>query len=145
MSLPKPEPSLVIRYANLWKEEQRPGLEEGRKDRPCAVILTVRSSDDGEQVLVVPITHTPPKDPSLALEIPPTVKARLNLDDARSWIVYGEGNRFLWPGPDLRPIPGSHPPEFAYGFLPPKLFAVIKGRMIARIRARLFGTVARHE
>lgn len=84
-----------------------------------------------EHVLVVPITHTPPKDPSLALEIPPTVKARLNLDDAPSWIVYGEGNRFLWPGPDLRPIPGSHPPEFTYGFLPPKLFAVIKSRMIA--------------
>ena len=31
-------------------------------------------------------------------------KRRLGLDDARSWIMVTEGNRFAWPGPDLRPI-----------------------------------------
>jgi hypothetical protein len=51
-------------------------------------------------------------------------------------------NRFVWPGPDLRPIPGSRQ-TFVYGMLPPRLFARIvsgakkvwaagNGRTIAR-------------
>ena len=39
---------------------------------------------------------------------PDTVKRRLELDDERSWIVLTEANRFIWPGPDLRPsTPGD--------------------------------------
>lgn len=41
MSLPEPHPGLVIRYAYPWKREFDEGHEEGSKDRPCAIVVTV--------------------------------------------------------------------------------------------------------
>lgn len=38
---PELEVGLVISYSYLWKEEEKQGLVEGRKDRPCAIVLTV--------------------------------------------------------------------------------------------------------
>ena len=105
----RPVPGLVIRYSYLWRAEQAQGREEGVKDRPCAVVL-VTSGIAGDQIgTVLPITHLPPADPSLAVEIPIATKRRLGLDDHRSWVVLGEANRFLWPGPDLRPSRGAIP------------------------------------
>jgi hypothetical protein len=48
-------------------------------------------------VLVLPM-HSPPDHPNLEVEIPATVKARLQLDDARSWVVLSGWNEFIWPG-----------------------------------------------
>jgi len=45
-------------------------------------------------VTVLPISHTPPANPALAVEIPHETKRRLGLDDERSWIVLTEANRF---------------------------------------------------
>jgi hypothetical protein len=67
---------------------------------------------------VVPVIHRAPELPEEAVEIPPPVKRRLGLDEARSWIVVSEINRFVWPGPDLRPVSSAEPEGFAYGFLP---------------------------
>jgi hypothetical protein len=66
-------------------------------------------------VTVVPITHTPPSDPADAVQIPPSLKAHLGLDDLLSWIVVTETNDFLWPGPDLRPRRDVTPARFDYG------------------------------
>jgi hypothetical protein len=47
MPLPAPQRGLVISYAYLWHHEHRAGLEEGRKDRPCVIVLaapTVRKT-----------------------------------------------------------------------------------------------------
>ena len=102
VAFPEPVPGLVLRDSYLWAEEHRRGQEEGVKDRPCAVIL-VTAKEDGERVVtVLPISHTPPADPKLAVEIPAPVKRRLKLDDERSWVILTEANRFIWPGPDLR-------------------------------------------
>jgi hypothetical protein len=38
---PEPEVGLVISYSYLWKQEEEQGLVERRKDRPCAIVLTV--------------------------------------------------------------------------------------------------------
>jgi len=81
-------------------------------------------------VTVVPVTHSPPSDPLDAVEIPRVLKAHLGLDDLPSWIVVTETNDFLWPGPDLRPVPGSQPPCFHYGMLPPRFFAHIRARIL---------------
>lgn len=103
MSIPAPEPGLVINYAYLWHQEHEAGQEEGRKDRPSVIVLTVERDSDGATVVVVlPITHTPPRDAATAIEIPATIKRHLGLDDERSWIVVAEGNKFVWPGYDLR-------------------------------------------
>jgi hypothetical protein len=71
---------------------------------------------------VLPITHTTPSNADDAIEIPPATKRRLGLDDERSWIVLTESNRFVWPGPDVRPIDS----DTGYsGPLPPALFAEV--------------------
>jgi hypothetical protein len=85
---------------------------------------------------VLPISHSPPGDASLAVEIPGKVKQRLQLDHARSWVVLSEWNEFIWPGPDLRRAPGADDSSVAYGMLPPSLFAAIRDRFLALVNSR---------
>ena len=88
MALPEPAPGLVLRYSYLWRRERDEGRHEGRKDRPCAIVVALRRADAaGTRVLVLPVTHDAPHDPDTAVELPPRVKRRLGLDDARSWVV----------------------------------------------------------
>lgn len=144
MSLPAPHPGLVIRYAYLWKREYDQGREEGNKDRPCAIVMAVTDDEDEAQVLVLPITHTPPSDAENAIEIPPATKQRLRLDGERSWIVISEANEFVWPGPDLRPVPGRDG-SVAYGVLPPRYFAFVRDQFLRRAEHRAAGRVPRTE
>ena len=130
MPLPEPEPGLVVSYAYLWDREHRLGREEGVKDRPCVIVLSVAGDLSGTTVTVVPVTHNPPADPRAAVELPAETKRRLGLDGERSWVILSEVNRFRWPGPDLRPIPNSDPPRFSYGLLPAKLFGRIRRALI---------------
>ena len=145
MPFPIPVPGLVIRYRFLWREAAAKGLEEGDKDRPCAVILTTTDSRGERTVLVLPVTHSPPHDPSLAMEIPAATKRRLGLDDDRSWIVLTDANRFVWPGPDLRPSPGEDSSSVAYGQLPRGLFLQLRERFARAIEQRQSGVVTRTE
>jgi hypothetical protein len=133
VALPAPAPGLVIGYSYLWHDERAAGAEEGRKDRPCAIVL-VATDDEGDTVVyVVPVTHSPLQD-AHAVAIPTSVKRRLGLDDTPSWIVTSELNQFVWPGYDLRPIARDRPDVFAWGFLPIELFTAVK-RGIAANRA----------
>jgi hypothetical protein len=142
MPIPTPEPGLVISYAYLWHHESQAGQEEGRKDRPSVIVLAVeRQADDATLVTVLPITHTPPADPSSAVEIPAAVKRHLGLDDQRSWIIVAEGNEFDWPGYDLRKI-GSED-RFDYGFLPPRFFNQILEAFVAWHRANKARLISR--
>jgi mRNA-degrading endonuclease toxin of MazEF toxin-antitoxin module len=133
VSLPKPQPGLVIRYAYLWKREYDQGRDEGSKDRPCAIVMTVLHEDDGEQVLVLPITHAPPRDAADAVEIPPATKKRLGLDGERSWIMINEVNEFTWPGPDIRPVHGKDDASIVYGLLPKRLFEIVREQFLRRL------------
>ncbi len=145
MPFPTPVPGLVIRYSYLWRAEHQRGQEEGVKDRPCAVIL-VTTDDEGDQVVtVLPVTHTPPSDPPLAVEIPHPTKARLGLDDERSWIVLIEAHRFVWPGPDLRLAQPGDMASVAYGFLPRACFKEVAAKFVEIVRARRAGVVSRTE
>jgi mRNA-degrading endonuclease toxin of MazEF toxin-antitoxin module len=135
MAIPNPEPGLVISYAFLWRREFEAGQEEGRKSRPCVIVLSVEKHDSGTQVTVAPITHSPPSPGTPCLEIPLRVKQHLGLDDDRSWVILDEVNQFVWPGYDLRPVPGK-PGEMTYGFLPPRLFDQIRSGILDIILKR---------
>jgi hypothetical protein len=124
MSIPTPEPGLIISYAYLWDYEAQSGREEGRKDRPCVITLAVQREPGGETlVTVLPVTHRPPADNGAGVEIPRAVKRHLGLDDERSWIIVSEGDQFVWPGYDLRKVRGSD--RYDYGFLPPAFFSSV--------------------
>jgi hypothetical protein len=130
VSLPTPDPGLVIRYAYLWRDEAQSGRDEGRKDRPCGVIVTNETVTGQRLTYVLPITHAEPPAADRAIEIPAVVGTRLDLDAARSWIVLTEANLFTWPGPDLRFIDGREPRTIAYGFLPPRFFKDVRSRFL---------------
>jgi uncharacterized protein YifN (PemK superfamily) len=136
MPFPEPRPGQVIRYSYLWKREYDQHQEEGVKDRPSTVIIVTKNDDDEKLVTVLPITHTPPADPNLAMEIPRQTKQRLGLDDERSWIVLSEANRFLWPGPDLRMAKPGDPSSVVYGYLPANFFETVRTRFIAAAKAQ---------
>jgi hypothetical protein len=109
-------------------------------------VLAVRreGAEAATIVTVAPITHTAPRDPAVAMEIPPRVKQHLGLDSERSWIVLDEFNEFAWPGFDLRPIPGQ-PGRYQYGFLPPALYRKIVERILELRRERRVFVSVREE
>jgi hypothetical protein len=131
----EPKIGYVLRYAYLWSDDPNAGRDDlGSKERPAVVILSVRRDETHVIVRVAPITHRPPRDKNRAVEIPPKTKQRLGLDAARSWIVLDHANEFVWPGPDLRPVPGREPATVYYGPLPPKLFDTVRQRLLALLR-----------
>ncbi len=135
MALPEPVAGLVISYAYLWHDQHRMGLEEGRKARPCAIVVSTIDDAGDTKVYVVPVTYSRPDDPH-AVELPAAVKRRLGLDDEPSWIVTSELNRFIWPGFDLQPIARNNPGTFAWGFLPVEVFEAVKRGVAANRKSR---------
>jgi hypothetical protein len=123
----------IFRYSYLWHHQHQQGRRDGDKDRPCLVLALLRTDENGRKIVrVLPITHSPPADPAEAIEIPVAVKHRLKLDEDRSWIVLTESNRFIWPGPDIRPLDTG---DGYYGPLPPGLFNQVKRGFLAIAKA----------
>ena len=89
------------------------------------MVAAERAGDGATVVTVLPVTHRPPDDPVAAVEIPQAVKQRLGLDHERSWVIVNEGNKFVWPGFDLRRVPETG--RFDYGFVPPRFFNEVPG------------------
>jgi hypothetical protein len=142
MTIPAPEPGLVINYAYLWHYEHVAGREEGRKGRPSVIVLCVEEGEAGTTVVtVLPITHVAPHRSGEGVEIPPPVRRHLGLDDEPSWIVVSEGNEFVWPGHDLRKR--RRDGSYAYGFLPPRLFDRVVKAFVALHAAQLDRIVGR--
>ena len=84
MTLPILRPGLVIGYAYLWAREHGEGFEDGAKNRPCAIIAARQMVEGREIVTVIPITHTKPRNPADAVEIPASLKAHLGGAGRRS-------------------------------------------------------------
>nr|WP_211106131.1 type II toxin-antitoxin system PemK/MazF family toxin [Nitrospirillum iridis] len=143
--MPKPTQGLVLRYSYLWLREHARGQEEGVKDRPCAVVLVTTLEDGDELVTVLPITHTQPSNFDHAVEIPAATKHRLGLDGERSWVVLTEANRFVWPGPDLRPLHSGDAASIAYGLLPYALMDTIRRKFVTLLKANRGAIVPRTE
>jgi len=131
VTLPAPQPGLVIRYSYLWAREAAQGREEGAKERPAAVVLVVAEPAAGAPaVYVLPITHARPEEGVEAIEIPPAVARKAGLDAAQSWVVLTEFNEFVWPGFDLAVVPGRNPATVAYGYMTPGFFTKMRDRWL---------------
>lgn len=136
-----PERGSVIHYGYLWADENAAGREEGRKDRPALVLALSPVQADGTiEIMVLAVTHSPPAEQADATVFPIAIKRRMGLDDEPSWIVTTEANAFVWPGPDIRPIPGPAPPKFVYGRIPDGLLRQVARSFLmnrAKQRSRL--------
>lgn len=141
MSFPEPKPGLVIRYDYLWTHEAARGQDQG-KDRPACLVAASDSVLRPRYVVLLPITHTPPSGDTVGIEIPAKVKTAIGLDDAPSWVIISEHNVDEWPSGGISPVPGKSG-SFAYGFIPPGLFARIKAEFIALADQKRSATICR--
>lgn len=60
MGYPEPEIGLVISYSYLWSEEAVAGHAEGRKNRPCAILLVIQQAEgepEESQWRLSPVAH----------------------------------------------------------------------------------------
>jgi len=130
MPLPEPTPGLVFRYDYLWSREAGKGRDQG-KERPACLVAATDSMIVPRYVVILPITHTRPEREADAVEIPPRVRRTIGLDDEPCWIIVSEHNVDEWPNGGLAPLPGQ-PGVFAYGFIPPGLFARVKASFLAQ-------------
>ena len=138
----EPVVGLVIRHAYLWWSESRRGVEEGSKDRPCVIIHMRQNEYRETEVFIAPITHASPREPERAIVLPTATKVRLGLDEQDSWIVTTEVNRFIWPGPDLRPLPGG---GAAYGHLPARMTRDVVQQIQSNARDRALKVIGRDD
>ena len=144
MNLASPARGDIIRYAYLWAEEERHGREEAAKDRPALVLALSVLVDEGKmEVLVLAVTHSPPRKAIDAIALPPAVRRHLGLGEEESFIVTTEANAFVWPGPDVRPIPGSNPARIIYGRVPDELLRMGALSFLANRKKQRAALVAR--
>jgi hypothetical protein len=141
MAIPEPSPGLVVRYDYLWSREAAAGRTQG-KDRPACLVAASDSETKPRFVVLLPITHAPPIGDTVAIEIPDNVRRSIGLDDEPSWVVVSEYNIDEWPNAGLSSIPGTSD-VFAYGFIPPGLFAAIKSRLLELAKERKSDAVRR--
>ncbi len=133
MERPEPKVGLVIRYDFLWSHERERGREEGAKERPCVIVTAVVRKNTGEtDILVAPITHSPPREGDAAIEIPHKVGRHLGLDDERGYIVADEVNTVSWDDAGIVPVrPGR---QWAYGRIPKGLYDQLRAAMLVLVR-----------
>ena len=141
MALPDPKAGLVIRYDYLWSREAVAARSQG-KDRPTCIVAASDSLMRPRYVVLLPITHSPPDADTIGVEIPIRVKQAIGLDSAPSWVIVSEHNIDEWPTGGLSPVPGK-PGVFAYGFIPPGLFAQIKAKFLEVAREQKSSKVRR--
>lgn len=94
-----PEEGDVINYCYLWRHEHADGEEDGRKDRPCLVIVSEQRGES-RRIIVAPITSQNFAD-ATSLKVPPPFITQLGLKPG-SAIVASDLNAFNWVSPDVR-------------------------------------------
>jgi hypothetical protein len=119
---------LVVGYDYLWIREVARGRAQG-KDRPACLVAASDSALTPRFVVILPITRTAPAGDTVGIAIPAKARRAIGLDDAPCWVIVSEHNVDEWPSAGLAPIPGR-PGVFAYGFIPPGLFARIKAAFL---------------
>jgi hypothetical protein len=85
----------------------------------------LRAEDGQDEVVVFPITSTPPSDEAAAVEMPVAMRERFGLQDGPCWAVVKEVNIFIWPRPDPR-SPENPAYRYVYGSLPHALMLRVR-------------------
>lgn len=94
MSIEPPPRGSIIIYPYLWLRQAASGETEGRKDRPCCLLLAVKDQGTGEHhMMLLAISSQPPSADQRAIEIPAIERRRAGLSRyPAAWIVTSEFN-----------------------------------------------------
>jgi len=88
-----PKAGDVLRYPYLWARQSRTGETEGRKLRPCAVVLAVTNQKDQTHLRLCAVTTQKPMSDAIAVPVPDTEKRRAGLDvKIPLWVIIDEHN-----------------------------------------------------
>jgi hypothetical protein len=138
LPLPDLTPGLIVSYAYLWARR----ADAGDKDHPACVIATFRRTGGSEDFVVyLPISHTPPSGDEVGIELSASAKRAAGLDEHRQWILVSECNVDAWPF-DVSQVPHK-PGRFAYGHLPPAVFASVRDKFSELYRTKRVRQVGR--
>lgn len=88
-----PKAGDVLRYPYLWARQAGHGEIEGRKTRPCAVVLSLKAGSGQTELRLCAVTTQPPQTGTHAVEVPEIEKRRAGLDgDLQLWVIVDEHN-----------------------------------------------------
>lgn len=88
-----PKAGDVLRYPYLWARQAGAGETEGRKLRPCAVVLATTNQTGRTFLRLCAVTTQQPRQDTLAIIVPDTEKRRAGLDvDIPLWVIIDEHN-----------------------------------------------------
>lgn len=88
-----PRAGHVLRYQYLWARQAGQGETEGRKQRPCAVILAFKVNKGQTELRLCAVTTQPPSKSTHAVEVPEIEKRRAGLDGILPlWVIVDEHN-----------------------------------------------------
>ena len=122
----------VIRYPYLWFREADRGETGGRKLRPTAVALRLKTDSGADPIILLSITSKQPALSQDAMEIPESEKRRAGLDEGkRLWVVLDEYNSDI-VGQSFDIAPDSLVGHFGKTFFLSLLRAFAKVRLNAR-------------
>lgn len=119
------------------------GRDDAVKDRPVVVVIATIVREGLIEVVVAPVTTQPPRSRDESVEIPFAVKSHLGMDDQRCWIITDEVNRFIWPGPDVRPLDQREGRSPYYGKIPGKLLELLRVKIQKQVDLRRFRATKR--
>ena len=130
----------VMRYPYLWARQAYSGETEGRKTRPCAVVLAIADQVGQTELRLCAITTQPPSPTNRAISVPEMERRRAGLDTGIDlWVILDEHNLDVYEQ-SFYIEPQSHLGAFSPAFTK----ALQKG-MIQVLRDRISKTVKRSD
>jgi hypothetical protein len=88
-----PKAGTLMRYPYLWARQADSGEAEGRKRRPCAVVLALMRSMGKTELRLCAVTTQPPQRTTRAVPVPEIEKRRAGLDaHIPLWVIIDEHN-----------------------------------------------------
>jgi hypothetical protein len=135
-----PHAGLVLRYPYLWARQAENGETEGRKARPCAVILALSTQQGWTELRLCAVTSRPPRQSNHGVEVPEIEKRRAGLDgDIQLWVILDEHNVDLYEQ-SYHIEPHSELGSFSAAFT-----KKLQRRMIDVLRQRISRAVRRRD
>ena len=93
MAVEIPEPGQVFEYYYLWHWQEKRGETDGRKSRPCCVVVVATNTKGQHVLFIAPITSKAPRKGRIGVPIPETEARRARLDTIMPlWIMVDELN-----------------------------------------------------
>lgn len=135
-----PKAGDVLRYPYLWARQAGYGETEGRKTRPCAVVLSLKAGSGQTELRLCAVTTQQPRAGTHAIEVPEIEKRRAGLDsDVPLWVIVDEHNLDVFEQ-SFYIEPHSHMGAFSTSFT-----KELQKEMVSALRQRNSKAVSRRD